>query len=195
MKIAFCIPGREFTGRFLECWTNLVKRLSNDNIDWILCRRYHPNIYRVRQECLKIAKQENPDYYMWIDSDIIFKPEDFYKLLENKDKDIVSGVYLQPEGPTVNDIPITYACFIQGKNMLLTSQIYSKKDIFKVRANGMGWMLVKNKVFNKIESPFDQTSSNNSEDVIFQDTAKNLGFDSWIDPTIKLGHEKSTILI
>ena len=195
MKIAFCIPGREFTGRFLECWTNLVKRLSNDNIDWILCRRYHPNIYRVRQECLKIAKQANPDYYMWIESDIKFKPEDFYKLLENKDKDIVSGVYLQPEGPTVNDIPITYACFIQGKNMLLTSQIYSKKDIFKVRANGMGWMLVKNKVFNKIESPFDQTSSNNSEDVIFQDKAKNLGFDSWIDPTIKLGHEKSTILI
>ena len=54
---------------------------------------------------------------------------------------------------------------------------------------------MKNKVFNKIESPFDQTSSNNSEDVIFQDKAKNLGFDSWIDPTIKLGHEKSTILI
>ena len=194
MKISFCIPGKEFTGRFLECWTNLIEYLNANNIDFALCRRYHPNIYRVRQECLRVAKQFKPDYYMWIHSDIIFKPKDFEFLLENRNKGIVSGLYLQPEGASINDIPIYYACFTEGQNRLLTSQMFSQKELFKVRANGMGWMLVDKNIFEKIEAPFDQTSSGVSEDVMFQDKASKLGFNSWVDPRIRLGHEKSVIL-
>ena len=194
MKLALCIPGRKFTGRFLESFTNLIKYLDGENIDWILCRRYHPNIYRVRQECLRIAKSHNPDYYMWIDSDMTFTVEDFKLLLENRDKKIISGLYLQPEGTSINDIPISYACFYEGKNRLLTSQVFNITTPISVRANGMGWMLVAKEVFDSVNGPFDQTHSGVSEDIIFQDKAKEKNYLSWIDPRIKLGHEKSVIL-
>ena len=58
----------------------------------------------------------------------------------------------------------------------------------------MGLMLVDKNIFEKIEAPFDQTSSGVSEDVMFQDKASKLGFNSWVDPRIRLGHEKSVIL-
>jgi hypothetical protein len=37
------------------------------------------------------------DYMLWIDSDIIFKPEDFIKLLQ-MEVDIASGLYLMTNG-------------------------------------------------------------------------------------------------
>ena len=91
MKIAFCIPGREFTGWFLENWTELTQTLTSSPyienldsvIDWKLFRNYHPIINKTRTEVLRRAKLWEPDYYMWIDSDINFKTTDFFKLLSS----------------------------------------------------------------------------------------------------------------
>ena len=103
IKIIFCIPGRQFTNHFLTSWTNLLSYCFRNNIQAILCNRYTSNVYYVRSMCLGgnvlSGVDQKPwqgkidyDYMMWIDSDIVFQPEQIMQLLNHK-KDIVTGMY------------------------------------------------------------------------------------------------------
>jgi len=84
MKILFCLPGREFSGQFLQCWTNLLGYCYNKGHSVIYSQKYSCNIYYARNMCLggNILAGENQkpfggkldyDYMMWIDSDIIMQ--------------------------------------------------------------------------------------------------------------------------
>ena len=196
MKIAFCIPGKEFTGWFLENWTELIQALNLD-IEWKLFRNYHPIVSKTRIEVLRRAQLWEPDYYMWIDSDTNFKTSDFFKLLSS-DKHIVSGLYhLQPPGGRFTNtyVPVTYACHKNSRELLYTTDNdLSTNQQVEVYANGMGWMLVKKEVFEDVEKPFDQTYSEQSEDIIFQVKAREKGYKSYVLPDVILGHEKMLIV-
>ena len=147
MKVIFCIPGNSFSNRFLKCWTNLTRELHKRDIEYELLSQYIPNVYQVRSLLLgadkKFGQYQTPwqgkkdyDYIMWIDSDQVFEPNDFFKLLEH-DKDIVSGLYLRkPQGDTLNDIPIEFACFNEDGKMLYTNEVNG--ELRKVWSNGMG---------------------------------------------------------
>ena len=103
MKIIFCLPGASYSGRFLQCWTNLLGELPQHKISYGLSQDYLCNIYHARTKVLGVSIERGVDqkpfdgkvdydYIMWIDSDMVFKPEDFFKLIDH-DKDIVSGMY------------------------------------------------------------------------------------------------------
>ena len=92
--------------------------------------------------------------------------------------------------------------------------------LIQVWTNGMGWMLVKKGVFESIDNrwnnPFlseslidNKLNINNEfiadneviyrnaaivEDASFQQNALELGFKSYVDPLIRVGHEKSLIM-
>ena len=207
MKIIFCIPGNSFSNRFLKCWTNLTREIHKRGVEYELLSQYIPNVYQVRSLLLggdrKFGQYQLPwqgkkeyDYIMWIDSDQVFEPNDFFKLLEH-DKDIVSGLYLKkPQGDTLNDIPIEFACFNEDGERLYTNEVNG--ELRKVWSNGMGWMLIKKGVFEKIEypwfGPIIEGLGFHGEDVSFQLRAKDVGFDSYVDTSIIVGHEKEVVL-
>ena len=207
MKIIFCIPGNSFSNRFLKCWTNLTRELHKRGVEYELLSQYIPNVYQVRSLLLgadrKFGQYQEPwqgkknyDNIMWIDSDQVFEPNDFFKLLEH-DKDIVSGLYLKkPQGDTLNDIPIEFACFNEDGERLYTNEVNG--ELRKVWSNGMGWMLIKKGVFEKIEypwfGPIIEGLGFHGEDVSFQLRAKDVGFDSYVDTSIVVGHEKGVVL-
>ena len=207
MKVIFCIPGNSFSNGFLKCWTQLTMELHKKGIEYELLSQYAPNVYKIRSMLLgghrKFGQYQAPwqgkkdyDYIMWIDSDQIFKPDDFFKLLEH-DKDIVSGLYLrQPEGGTLNDIPVYYACFSAADKGLYTNEVNG--ELRTVFGNGMGWMLIKKGVFEKTPfpwfGPMIEGLDFNGEDVAFQIRARDSGFESYVDTSIVVGHEKGVIL-
>ena len=207
MKIIFCIPGNSFSNGFLKCWTQLTIELHRRSFEYELLSQYVPNVYKVRTFLLdghrKHGQYQFPwqgkkeyDYIMWIDSDIIFKPEDFFGLFRH-DKDIVSGLYLrQPRGGTLNDIPYEYACLKESDKSLMTTDISG--ELITVFGNGMGWMLIKKGVFEKTVFPwFGPIITGldfNGEDVAFQMRARDSGFESYVDTSIVVGHEKGVIL-
>ena len=207
MKIIFCIPGNNFSNGFLKCWTELTVELHRRGFEYELLSQYVPNVYKVRTLLLdghrKHGQYQSPwqgkkdyDYIMWIDSDQIFKPDDFFKLLEH-DKDIVSGLYLRkPRSDNLNDIPIEFACFNEDGKKLYTNEVNG--ELIKVWSNGMGWMLIKKGVFEKIEypwfGPIIEGLGFHGEDVSFQLRAKDVGFDSYVDTSIIVGHEKEVVL-
>jgi hypothetical protein len=155
------------------------------------------------------------DYIMWIDSDQVFRPHDFVKLI-NWNKDIVSGMYMMQNNihyavvPDMNKNDIIK----RGSYTFLTrSKVEEwKKErpnaIHKVDYCGMGFMLVKYGVFEKFKFPWFQSTSTiihdeernvtihdtNSEDYYFCCEARRLGFDVWVDPTVIVGHEKPFVI-
>ena len=209
MKIIFCIPGNSFSNRFLKCWTNLTKELHKRDIEYELFTQYIPNIYQVRGLLLGADHQLGPsqhpwqgkkeyDYIMWIDSDQVFEPDDFFKLLEH-DKDIVSAIiYRKPKGDSIDDVPYCFACNITEDRQLYSNEVTG--ELIKVWSSGMGWMLVKKGVFEKIDYPWFYPIHTNDgigihgEDHSFQIRAKEAGFDSWADTSIIVGHEKEVVL-
>ena len=148
------------------------------------------------------------DYILWIDSDMVFQPEDFFKLLEH-DKDVVSGIYKMSDDvnyATVENMDEQffeewlYYPFLQDKD------IEAKKGkLFKVDYQGMGFLLVKNGIFEEMKYPWfyprllKWKNHPNWADFPFDDVefcmrARENGYDIFIDPKIRLGHEKVKIL-
>ena len=219
-KIIFCLPGRTFSDNFLNSWTNLITELPNNNIRWALSQKYHVNRYFVCNSCLGGSsiggKNQKPfqgkvdyDYIMWIDSDQVFKPEDFFNLL-NKAKEtnvsILSGLYLMQGGDffaTVEDWDKDFFKKNGFFKFLSPEDVSNRRQIFKVSYTGFGWLLVKKGVFESLEYPWVQPTWFD-EDGIYEMTTTDCGFmhraaekghHTYIDPTIIVGHEKSEILM
>ena len=192
MKIVFCIPGKRFSGHFLKSWSKLINELQSMEIEWELINLYHPIVYQARQKCLNRALEKDYNYIMWIDSDIVFEPQNFKQLLSH-DKDIVSGLYMIQKTPGIYDIPDEYACVDMDGKRFNRFEYEGTRGLKEVKANGMGWMLVKKGVFESIHKPFDLTLEK-GEDITFQIKALEQGYKSYVDSSIIVGHEKSFII-
>ena len=68
-----------------------------------------------------------------------------------------------------------------------------QEGLIQVRANGMGFMLVKKGIFESLENPFDM-GMRKGEDIVFQTKALEKGFKSYVDPSIFVGHEKTFVM-
>jgi len=219
MRIIFCLPGREFSNNFLTSWTNLISELPNKGISWGLSQKYHVNRYFVCNSCLggdtlggrRINKKKRKidyDYIMWIDSDQVFSPDHFFNLLkraEEEKADILSGLYLMQGGKyfaTVKDWDKEFFKKNGYFNFLTPEDIKDKKDLIKVSYTGFGWLLVKKGVFESLEYPWvrptwfdeDGVYEMTTTDCGFMHRAAEKGFDTYVDPSIVVGHEKMMIL-
>lgn len=219
MKIIFCLPGREFTNNFLVSWTNLITELPNHDIQWGLSQKYSVNRYFVCNSCLGGdslgGKNQKPfqgkvdyDYIMWIDSDQVFTPDHFLKLLKRAQDtkvDILSGLYLMQGGTyfaTVEDWNLDFFKKNGHFQFLTPKDIEGRKDIFPASYTGFGWLLVKKGVFESLDYPWVQPTwleigdvkEMTTTDCAFMHRAAEKGFKTYIDPAIIVGHEKQMIL-
>jgi hypothetical protein len=213
--IVFCLPGNSFSGNFLLCFTRLITYCIQQGYQFTVFCKQSCNIYYVRNMCLggDLSKGENQkpyngdidyDYLMWIDSDIIFTPEQFQKLI-NDDKDVVSGLYRMENGTqfaTVKDWDEKYFEKNLSFQFLTPEDIKDKKELFDVSYTGFGFILIKRGVFERMTYPWfkqmEQRIGNMvdmcMEDVTFCLRAKELGYKINIDPQVIVGHEKRLIL-
>jgi hypothetical protein len=220
MTVVFCLPGRSFSGRFLECWTRLFAWCLNNGIQPVLSRRYSCNIYYVRTMCLggdvSRGKDQKPfdgkcqyDFCMWIDSDIVFTPAHFEKLLRHR-RDIVSGLYLMENGKEYATVQNWDEQFFsaQGHFRFLTpgdlegnNAAEGESGLLPVDYTGMGFMLVKRGVFESLEYPWfrpiEKTIGSmtdfTTEDVSFCLQARERGYEVLVDTTVRVGHEKTRV--
>jgi len=214
--VVFCIPGNKFTDNFLRAWTNLFAWCINNNINPILSSNYDSNVYYARQKCLSPdvlkGKHQKPfngkldyDYLMWIDSDMVFAPEQFKALLD-MNKDIASGIYKmadQAQYATVEKYN-TQEYKDNGKFTFLNDELLANKpDTFPVEYTGFGWMLIKKGVIESMEYPWFRPEWMNfgngiedftSEDVGFCINAKKKGYKIYVNKKVHIGHEKSLII-
>ena len=217
MKIIFCLPGASYSGRFLQNWTNLLAELPKYNITYGLSQHYLCNIYHARTKCLGVSLDRGVDqkpfdgkvdydYLMWIDSDMVFKPEQFFKLLDH-DKDVVSGMYKMSDNTNYATVENMDEDFFEQWSyyQFLQDNDIKKKNgkLFKADYTGMGWMLVKYGVIEKMKYPYfyprKTTHKPGWEEFVWDDVefclrGKEAGFDVGVDPNIIPGHEKTVVM-
>lgn len=220
MKVIFCLPGNNFSGRFLDCWSELMMYCAANGIQFLVSRKSSCNIYYVRNMCLgadlQRGKYQKPfdgkvdyDYLMWIDSDMVFNPQHFQKLL-NHQKDIVSGIYMMEGGQayaTCRKMDVNqfkehgHFPFLAQKDLQELKEEDLEDGLLPVSYTGMGWMLVKNGVFESMEYPWFRTKmlkygdiqDFTMEDAYFCLKAKEKGFKVFVDPVVRVGHEKNVV--
>ena len=109
--IVFCIPGREFSNRFLVSWTQTMHDLwESGKYNVLVSSQYSSCVHFARAKCLgaSVMRGENQkpfngqlpyDALVWIDSDIVFRPQDVVALIEaTAIHPIVSGAYMMEDG-------------------------------------------------------------------------------------------------
>jgi len=226
MKIVFCLPGRTFSNHFLASWTSTILYFAERNIQIDMVNHYNSNVYFVRNLCLggDNLKGENQklwqgnidyDYIMWIDSDIVWSPNQIMKLINSSeiypDIKIISGIYRMgvsnTEYATVLNWDLKY--FKQnGRFEFLTKEDLQVclPRLLEVGYTGFGFMLIKKGVFESVGYPWFRpvwqevetsgivVKDFTSEDVGFCRTVIEKGYKIYVDPTIIVGHEKSEIL-
>jgi len=215
LDIVFCLTGASFSGNFLDSLTDTLHYCNFNSIPHKISRAESSVVYFVRNKALggDVLRGENQkpfdgklDYshLMWIDNDIIFSPKDLQKLL-NHDKDIVSGIYMMQGNRNFATVEKWDEEFFKKNGYFefwTEDSIKNREGLISVDYTGFGFMLIKKGVFESLKYPWfrpifhkiGNCADFSSEDVSFCKLIKELDYDILVDPTIRVGHEKSVIL-
>ena len=215
MNLIFCVPGKQFSDKWLQSWISTTNVLSKNKISWGISINYDPVVYFARNRILGASNvngsNQKPfkgeikyDYLIWIDSDIVWTGNDVLALLQHN-KDIVNGCYIMQDNnhyPIVEHLDYNNLATNGTFDFLTKDQLNSKTSPFCASYAGFGFTAVKYGVFENMEYPwfrprwvnYGQFSDFTAEDVGFCWIAKDLGYDIWIDPAIRVKHEKNILL-
>jgi hypothetical protein len=125
------------------------------------------------------AIKAGASHILFVDCDMLFPYDVIPKLLAHK-KPIVGVQYHKREFP------------LKGVQEPLGEA--SETELYKAKHAGTGLLLIDLSIFEKIKGAWFNFGRDSQgalvigEDVWFCNTARDAGFDTWIDPTIKVGH-------
>jgi hypothetical protein len=218
--IVFALPGRTYSREFLLSWSNLLFELIKNNIKPIISQNFSSMVHFSRMRCLGgnvlKGKTQKPfqsevdyDYIMWIDSDQVFDAKQFFELLESP-YEVTSGMYLMEDTkhyPIVKDWNKDYFIKNGTFGFMTPDEIEKVPKVdgkyLKVAYTGMGWMLIKKGVIDKIEYPWfyralekldGDIQDISSEDVSFCRNLTDAGVEIWVDCQCRIGHQKSFVI-
>ena len=111
-QIVFCLPGRGVSYIFLKNFVSLCFDLVQSGASIQISQDYSSMVNFARCKCLGANVLRGPnqkpwdgklkyDYQLWIDSDIVFDTEKFYRLVW-MDKEIAAGWYCTEDGKTTS---------------------------------------------------------------------------------------------
>tara|TARA_R100000234_G_scaffold84662_1_gene53809 strand:+ start:779 stop:1540 length:762 start_codon:yes stop_codon:yes gene_type:complete len=218
--IVFCLPGRGVSYTFLKNFVQLcfecvqqgasiqISQDYSSMVNFARCKVLGANVLKGPDQ-LPWQGKLNYDFQLWIDSDIVFNLEAFYKLVW-MDKDIAAGWYCTEDGRTTSVAHwLEEDEFEQNGGVMnheMVDGIQKRRKPFTCDYTGFGWVMIKKGVFEHPDmkypwfAPQMQVFESGAvqdmcgEDVSFCLEAIKAGFEIWCDPTIRVGHEKTRII-
>ena len=149
-------------------------------------------IYTSRNTLATNAIQMEADYVLWLDSDMVFKPDTLIRMmdtLQKNDLDILTGLYFRRVPPYS---PVLYDRIEIEDRICDWSEFKRIPDgLFEVGACGFGCVLMKTDVFFDVQSKFGNMFApidNNGEDIAFCWRARQCGYKVICDPSVLCGH-------
>ena len=151
------------------------------------------------------------DVMMWIDSDIVFKPDDFFALLESP-HDVTAGMYMMEDlqhFATVKEWDEDFFAkngtfkFMKPEDIVRVGEADSPSSSYlPVAYTGMGWMMIRKGVVETIKYPWFYSELQtvgplvdmNSEDVSFCRALQAAGHTIHVDTKIRVGHQKLMLI-
>jgi len=144
-----------------------------------------------REEAASMAEDCGMDYLYMIDDDMI-AGDDTFERLARHDVDIVAPLAFTRNYP---HMPVMYSCMegwdpVRQKEFFRNHYVqnYPKDQLVECDAVGFGAVLIKIGVIKAMEKPRFMSTCGTGEDVLFCYSAKKLGFRTFMDTSVKLGH-------
>jgi hypothetical protein len=210
-NVVFATPGNSFTPGYLRSLLISTDALNREGLTWNFLNQGGSLVSMARENTIggwdtnninmtePCSGEFTYDMIMWIDSDISWHPIDIFALY-NSDKKIISGCYLMED----RHIPI----YQQPRGGMMPEQMLDEyKNPFKVAGCGFGFIGIKYGVFEKMPRPwfgpvpvpnYNEETGEKTEDFILvgEDLswctkAINSGFDIWVDPNVRVVHQKT----
>lgn len=215
MKVVFCMPGASYSRDFLLCWSDMLMQANAKGHQIMISQQYSSVVHFARALCLGGDVMKGPDQkpfqggveydvMVWIDSDVIFKADDLFRLLESP-HDITSGLYMMENLQTFATVQ-TWNDEYYIKNgsfeFMKPSDIKGASQYVPVAYTGMGWMAIRSGVVETLKYPWFWSPLQtigplvdmNSEDVSFCRSLTDAGHVIYVDTTIRVGHQKKMII-
>ena len=211
VKVVFCMPGRQYSREFLLAWSDLLMQVTSRGHQGMISQQYSSVVHFARAKCLggnvlKGADQKpfqgevDYDVMMWIDSDIVFKPEDFFALLESP-HDVTAGLYMMEDlqhFAVVKDWNEEYFQKFGTFKFMRPDDVVGTPQYVPVTYAGMGWMMIRKGVVEALKYPWfwgplqnvGPLVDMNSEDVVFCRALQAAGHQIHVDTKIRVGHQK-----
>lgn len=215
MRVVFCLPGREYSREFLLAWSDLLMQATSKGHQVMISQNYSSVVHFARAKCLggdvlKGAAQKpfqgqvEYDAMMWIDSDIVFKPEDFFRILESP-HDVTAGLYMMEDlqhMAVVKEWNEEYFQKYGTFKFLRPDDVVGAPEYMEVAYAGMGWMLIRKGVVEDLKYPWfwsdlqkiGDLADMSSEDVAFCRALKEAGHPVHLDTKLRVGHQKKMII-
>lgn len=203
------LPGRTFTQGFAQSLAALVRHFTLEGRPYGLRWEQGSDIYMLRNNLIAEggnaggAASIHPaikacDYVVWIDSDMIFTPEDIVRLTSHGE-DVVSGFAAIDMERTAcgvfrEDPPSLGYIATHGIEDVETDN----RGLVPLDFAGMAIIAMRPRIFEHIEFPWFRTLSfelagvhvHCSEDTGFCYRLKGAGIQVYGDPQVRVGHEK-----
>lgn len=207
VNVVICTPGHSLMSAYNKSLFATIAELSLRGISWAWSCEYSSHVGDAREVTLSGTFQNDPsetrpfmgkityDKLFWIDSDIAWTPEDFFKLYYS-DKDIITGAYLLANGE------VTAYKKLLGQPYVI-DEVKAMTELVKIESCGFGFLAIKSGVFEKMTRPWFQaipatgdwggkeyTFPILGEDISWCKRATDLGYKIWFDPTVRVQHHK-----
>jgi len=170
--------------------------LAKDINVYCIYMSYDSLVQRARNDIAKLALDQEVDDLVFIDCDVDWNPEDFFKLLEH-DADVVGGIY--PKKGDEEDYPV---------KVLDGNMKFEESGLVEVEGIATGFLRLTRKALQTVsDDSIEYTESHKpkpikmifdivvdekgeliSEDIVFCRKWRKLGGKVWLDPSIKLSH-------
>lgn len=156
-------------------------------------------VYDSRNMLSLKAIEDNYDYVMWFDSDMVFPHDTLLSLMEDLDRQdaqIVTGLYFKRK---FNTSPVLYRVLDKPQKNAQGIPVrqledyidYPKDTIFPVQGAGFGCMLMETSVLKQVWDTFGPAFAPlpwGGEDISFCYRVKQLGIPILCDSRVKCGH-------
>jgi predicted peroxiredoxin len=126
---------------------------------------------------------DDADYLLFLDSDTL-PPSDAIEKLLAHDKPIVGGLYfmrMPPFWPLMMKRDAATGLYAAIKD-------WPENSLVEVDSTGLGCLLIKREVFEKIEKPWFKFEPPLSEDFYFCRRARDAGYKIFVDTSVKCEH-------
>ena len=178
MKVAICLPCRDMVNAGFAY--DLAGMTAYTQVPLFLLQSQGTLIANQRTELIKNALEEDVTHILFVDTDRRFPMSTLERLIAH-DKDIVAVNY-----PT-RKFPIQPVAFANDQT---NERVFTEKDstgLESVASVGMGIMLIKASIFDKIKLPYFMIGFSaahqeyTGEDIFFCRKARAAGYEVFID--------------
>ncbi len=190
IKILYSVPMfGDCSNHFFQCWTAFVSH----NWKWGIEKGIQFDLFSPTKQIIASARQcsadqalaNGYDYLFFLDDDMII-PSNTLEKLYNHNVGIVSALSFQRRKPYK---PVVIKINTDDKGKKYSQWIEDfPRGLIKGFICGCACTLIKTEVFKQMSKPFFFLGEALGEDVYFFQKANYLGYDSYIDTSLEIGH-------